>query len=93
MKHPLKLTVWSAILTGTMGLVQAQNLKPNIVFILADDLGYGSVNPYGADKNLVRTPHIDNLAQSGMMFTHAHTPSSVCSPTRYGLLMGEYPWR
>lgn len=67
--------------------------KPNIVFILADDFGYSSVNAYGADKNLVRTPHIDNLAEAGMRFTNAYTPASVCSPTRYGFLMGRYPWR
>ncbi len=67
--------------------------KPNIIFILADDFGYGSLNSYGANKNLVRTPHIDDLAEAGIRFTHAHTPVSVCSPTRYGLLMGEYPWR
>ncbi|MCU0288676.1 MAG: arylsulfatase [Acidobacteria bacterium] len=71
----------------------SQTPKPNIVFILADDFGYGSVNCYGADKNLVRTPHIDGLAEAGMRFTHAHTPSSVSSPTRYGFLTGQYPWR
>jgi arylsulfatase A len=66
---------------------------PNIVFILADDLGYGSLNSYGAEKDLIRTPHIDNLAEQGMRFTDAHTPSSVCSPTRYGFITGQYPWR
>ena len=71
----------------------AQNSKPNIVFILADDFGYGSVNSYGADKDLLRTPHIDGLAEAGMRFTHAHTPASICTPTRYGFLMGSYPWR
>ena len=71
----------------------AQNPKPNIVFILVDDFGYGSVNCYGADKNLLRTPHIDGLAEDGMRFTDAHTPSSVCSPTRYGFITGQYPWR
>jgi len=70
-----------------------QNGKPNIVFILADDFGYSSLNCYGADKNLVRTPHIDALAEQGMRFTHAHTPASICTPTRYGFLMGQYPWR
>lgn len=70
-----------------------QSEKANVVIILADDLGYGSINPYGADKNLVRTPHIDDLANAGMRFTHAHTPSSICSPTRYGIITGRYPWR
>ena len=66
---------------------------PNIVFILADDLGYGSLNSYGASKDLIRTPHIDNLAEQGMRFTDAHTPASVCSPTRYGFITGQYPLR
>jgi arylsulfatase A len=70
-----------------------QGQKPNIVIILSDDLGYGSVNCYGADKSLIRTPHIDRLAEQGARFVNAHTPSSVCTPTRYGLLTGRYPWR
>ncbi len=67
--------------------------RPNIVFILADDFGYSSLNSYGADKNLVRTPHIDRIADAGMRFTDASTPASICSPTRYGFLTGRYPWR
>lgn len=67
--------------------------KPNIVFILADDFGYGSVNSYGADINLLRTPHIDRIADEGMRFTNASTPVSICTPTRYGFLTGRYPWR
>tara|TARA_R110002049_G_scaffold50370_3_gene143176 strand:- start:232139 stop:234343 length:2205 start_codon:yes stop_codon:yes gene_type:complete len=67
--------------------------RPNIVLILADDLGYGSLNSYGADKTHIRTPNIDRLATEGRRFTDANTPSSVCSPTRYGLLTGRYDWR
>lgn len=67
--------------------------RPNIVLILADDLGYGSLNCYGADENHIRTPNIDPLAGEGRRFTDANTPSSVCSPTRYGLLTGRYDWR
>ena len=67
--------------------------RPNIVVILADDLGYGSLNSYGAGRQLVRTPHIDRIAKKGMRFTDASTPASVCTPTRYGLLTGRYPWR
>lgn len=66
--------------------------KPNIVYILADDLGYGDIsinNPEGK----IPTPNIDKLAAQGMRFTDAHSPSSVCTPTRYGLLTGRYPWR
>ena len=66
---------------------------PNIVIILADDLGYGSLNSYGADESHIRTPNIDQLAKAGRRFTDANTPSSVCSPTRYGLLTGRYDWR
>lgn len=67
--------------------------RPNIVIILADDLGYGSLNSYGADESHIRTPNIDRLAKQGRQFTDANTPSSVCSPTRYGLLTGRYDWR
>jgi arylsulfatase A len=65
--------------------------KPNIIVILADDVGYGSVGCYGATQ--VRTPNIDRIAQEGIRFTDANTPNSACMPTRYGLMMGEYPWR
>lgn len=66
--------------------------KPNIVVILCDDLGYGDVrcnNPEGK----IPTPQIDRLAAGGMRFTDAHSPSSVCTPTRYSLLTGRYHWR
>lgn len=65
--------------------------KPNIIFILADDLGYGDLSCYGATK--VKTPQIDRIASEGIRFTDAHSPSSVCSPSRYGLLTGRYGWR
>ncbi|RMG34774.1 MAG: arylsulfatase [Planctomycetota bacterium] len=64
---------------------------PHIVLINADDLGYGDVGCYGATK--VRTPNIDRLAREGRRFTDAHSASSVCSPSRYGLLTGSYPIR
>jgi len=60
--------------------------------ILADDLGYGSANCYGADVRHIRTPNIDLLAKEGMQFLDANTPGSVCSPTRYALLTGRYAW-
>lgn len=65
--------------------------KPNIVLILADDLGYGDLSSYGATK--VRTPNIDSLATQGVLFTDAHTEASTCTPTRYGLMTGRYSWR
>jgi arylsulfatase A len=67
--------------------------KPNIVYILTDDLGYGSTSCYGADTNLVRTPNIDRLAREGRRFTDACSSSSVCSPSRYSILTGRYCWR
>lgn len=64
---------------------------PNVVFILADDLGYGDLGCYGAMKH--RTPHCDRLAREGLRFTDAHSPSAVCTPTRYAFMTGEYAWR
>ena len=66
--------------------------RPNIVVILADDMGYGDPGCYNKDSR-IPTPNIDRLAAQGMRFTDAHTPSSVCTPTRYGLLTGRYCWR
>lgn len=65
---------------------------PNIVYILADDLGYGDVSCYN-EQAAWRTPHMDQLAAGGMRFTDAHSGSSVCTPTRYGILTGRYAWR
>lgn len=65
---------------------------PNIVYILADDLGYGDVSANNPDSK-IQTTHIDQLAAEGMRFTDAHSPSSVCTPTRYGILTGQYCWR
>jgi arylsulfatase A len=67
--------------------------KPNVVVILADDLGYGDVSCYNPDRGRIPTPHIDALARDGMRFTDAHSSSGVCSPTRYSLLTGRYHWR
>jgi len=63
----------------------------NVIVILADDLGYGDLGCYGATK--VKTPNLDRLAKEGVLFTDAHSPSSVCTPTRYNLLTGRYAWR
>ena len=68
-----------------------QASKPNIVFILADDLGIGDLGCYNSDSK-VATPNMDRIAAEGMRFNDAHTPSSVCSPTRYGVLTGRYAW-
>ena len=67
--------------------------KPNILVILADDLGYGDVRCYNPERGKIPTPHIDKLASQGMRFTDAHSSSGVCSPSRYTLLTGRYHWR
>lgn len=64
---------------------------PNIIFIMADDLGYGDLGCYGARK--IRTPHIDRVAEQGMRFSDAHSSSAVCTPSRYSVLTGRYCWR
>lgn len=66
--------------------------SPNIVVILADDLGYGDVGAYNPESK-IPTPHLDRLAAEGIRFTDAHSPDGVCTPTRYGLLTGRYAWR
>ena len=66
--------------------------QPNIVYILADDLGYGDPGCFNP-RSKIPTPRIDRLASEGMRFTDAHSPSSVCTPTRYALLTGRYAWR
>ena len=65
--------------------------KPNMIYILSDDLGYGDIGCYGATK--VKTPNLDRLASQGCRFTDAHSTASVCTPTRFALLTGRYAWR
>jgi arylsulfatase A len=69
-----------------------QKSLPNIVFILADDMGYGDIQAYNP-KSKIPTPNLNRLAQQGIRFTDAHSGSAVCTPTRYGLLTGRYCWR
>lgn len=70
--------------------VSAQQ-KPNVIFIYVDDLGYGDLSCYGATK--ITTPNVDAVARKGLMFTNAHSTSATCTPSRYALMSGEYPWR
>ena len=75
-------------------LVMAADLdKPNIVYILADDMGYGDVQCLNPERGKIATPNMDKVAADGMTFTDAHTTSSVCTPTRYGIMTGRYNWR
>jgi arylsulfatase A-like enzyme len=90
-KNPPLTLLIAALLAPLAALRAADEPKPNIIVILADDLGYGDVGCYGATK--IKTPNIDRLASEGRRFTDAHSPASVCSPSRYGLLSGRYPWR
>lgn len=76
---------------GAGRIAQAQAAKPNIVFIMADDLGYADVSCYG--QRDYTTPNIDRLANEGLRFTQAYSNSAVCSPTRVGLMTGRYQYR
>ena len=67
--------------------------KPNVVFILADDMGYGDVKSFGRERCQIATPHLDRLGSQGMRFTDAHANASVCVPTRVAVMTGRYPWR
>ena len=71
----------------------AAAVRPNIVYVLCDDLGYGDVQALNPSRGKIPTPNIDRLARQGMAFTDAHSGSSVCTPTRYGILTGRYAWR
>lgn len=84
----------SVVLTAMfVGLHTADAAEtPNILFILADDLGYGDVGCYNPEST-VSTPNLDKLASEGMRFTDAHSPSTVCTPTRYSLLTGRMAFR
>jgi len=71
---------------------ERQESTPNIVYILADDLGYGDISALNPESK-IKTPNIDKLSEEGMVFSDAHSNSSVCTPTRYGILTGRYCWR
>jgi arylsulfatase A-like enzyme len=85
------LLFWLCGLVPRLALGQDAQ-PPNIVYILADDYGYGDARCYNADSK-IPTPSVDRLATEGMRFTDAHSGSAVCSPTRYGILTGRYAWR
>lgn len=86
----LRNLIVTAVLLAVTPLIAAE--KPNVVLIMADDLGYGDVRANNPSSR-IPTPAFDRLAEEGMRFTDAHTPSAVCTPTRYGLLTGRYCWR
>jgi len=72
--------------------VQDKHGNPNIIYILADDMGYGDASCFN-ENSKINTPNLDKLAAEGIRFTDAHTTSAVCTPTRYGILTGRYNWR
>jgi arylsulfatase A-like enzyme len=89
----LILATISGIILLNSVLGTENSKRPNIVFILADDMSYDSVSAYNSKMGTLRTPNIDRLVEQGMSFTDAHSGSSVCSPTRYGIMTGRYAWR
>lgn len=80
-----------ALIIGTSVKAQLAKDRPNVVLIYADDLGYGDLSVYGATE--IQTPHIDALAEKGIRFTNAHASASTCTPSRYSLMTGNYPFR
>ncbi|UMB52604.1 sulfatase-like hydrolase/transferase [Lutibacter sp. A64] len=72
--------------------ITTKSATPNIVYILADDMGYGDLSALN-QKSGIQTPHMDKIVEEGVHFTDVHTNSSVCTPTRYGILTGRYAWR
>lgn len=78
--------------TATSSAAQTAD-RPNIVYILCDDLGYGDVHAFNPERGKIPTPNLDRLASEGMSFTDAHASSSVCTPSRYSILTGRYSWR
>ena len=81
------------ILAVACGPAEApQDSPPNIIFLMADDMGYGDPGSFNADSK-IPTPFMDALAAQGMRFTDAHSGSAVCTPTRYGVVTGRYAWR
>jgi len=85
------ITVAAALMAGIGSAIAAEQ-PPNILYILCDDLGYGDVHSFNPEGKIA-TPNFDRLAREGMAFTDAHGSSSVCTPTRYGILTGRYNWR
>lgn len=82
------ITISSALLAATA--IKAQS--PNVIFILADDLGYGDISAFNPESK-IHTPNIDNLTHSGISFTDAHSSSALSTPSRYSIITGRYPWR
>ncbi|ACU05245.1 sulfatase family protein [Pedobacter heparinus] len=85
------ILILAFLLFGTTIHLSAQTAKPNVIFIYADDLGYGDLSCYGATK--INTPNLDKLAKNGIRFTNGHSTSATCTPSRFAVMTGQYPWR
>lgn len=85
------LILAAAVLSGEVR--SSQQVRPNIIYVMADDLGIGDVKCYGGDRCQIDTPGFDRLASEGMLFSDAHTAASVCVPARVAIMTGRYPWR
>ena len=92
MKIINRITTVSLLFAGLTATAQPVQ-KPNIIYILCDDLGYGDVQCLNPERGKIATPNMDKLASQGMTFTNTHSSSSVCTPTRYGIMTGRYNWR
>lgn len=88
----MKCKLLGFILCFTFNLLSLSE-RPNIVFLLADDLGYGDIKAFGGGKSKVPTPHFDQLCRDGMKFTNAHVTNSVCVPSRTSIMTGRYAFR
>jgi arylsulfatase A-like enzyme len=88
----IRKLILASILVASIISCSRQAEHPNVIYILADDMGYGDVSALNADSKII-TPNMDRLANEGMIFTDAHSGSAVCTPTRYGILTGRYSWR
>ena len=89
--HLTALSLIPGAFLSAQDLPTTERDRPNFVVILADDMAWDDLGPFGNKK--VHTPNLDRLRSQGMSFTDAHSTSAVCSPTRYGLLTGRYSWR
>ena len=87
-KH-LSQLILSCIFLVSSGFAKDHSSTPNVIFVMADDLGIGDVSPTNPDCK-IKTPHLQLMADQGITFFDAHSSSAVCTPTRYGLLTGRY---
>src|SRR5687768_1872506 len=89
--HPRTVARFVGLIVLGVSVASAAD-KPNFIYILCDDLGYGDV-AYLNSAGKIKTPHMVRIAREGMVFTDAHSSSAVCTPTRYGIITGRYAWR